>query len=390
MPDEPIYLIGPLPPPVTGHSVAFEMLRDAVRAGNVTHRVIDIGRGADARRDSGFSLLRAASMVGPAFRALRLVFARKGVVYLTIAQSWKGFLRDSLFISLAALGRHRIVLHLHGGNYAGFYQAQSPSRQRLVARTMGKASEIIVLSESLKNGFSFLPEAGPKLTVVANGLPIPADRLPSTPKSLPGTSGDPIRILFLSSMMESKGYLALLKAVRLLSEKGIPVQCSFCGGFAVPADSPTYSSASEAENDFRQKVKTYGLTDNVTWEGHVDGKDKEELLRRAHFFVLPTTYVNEGQPIAVIEALAFGCAVISTRHRAIPEMLDNGEAGALLDAPDPDAIAQTIVSLARQPENFNQLSTNAMAQYRNCFTRELYESRLLSILTRASPATQTD
>ena len=65
MPAKHIYLIGPMPPPTTGHSVAFRMLCEAAQDRNVPHRVIDIGRGAATRRDSGFSLVRAMMLVAP-------------------------------------------------------------------------------------------------------------------------------------------------------------------------------------------------------------------------------------------------------------------------------------------------------------------------------------
>ena len=163
-------------------------------------------------------------------------------------------------------------------------------------------------------------------------------------------------------MMESKGYLILLEALRALSNNGLNFTCSFCGTFAISADSTLHRTPAGAEEDFRQKIEEYGLGDSVTWEGEVAGERKQALLEQAHFFVLPTSYVNEGQPIAIIEALAFGCAVISTRHRTIPEMLADGRAGIVLDAPDPAGIADAITSLTNSPNNFKALSEAAMEQ----------------------------
>ena len=151
--------------------------------------------------------------------------------------------------------------------------------------------------------------------------------------------------------------------------------------FAISADSTRYADPGEAQKDFQDRIKRYGLADRVTWEGLVEGETKEALLRNAHFFVLPTSYLNEGQPIAIIEGLAFGCAVISTRHCTIPEMLADGKAGILLDSPAPQSIADAITSLADRPNEFRRLSEAAMEQYADSFTRELHETNLLEVLT---------
>ena len=73
------------------------------------------------------------------------------------------------------------------------------------------------------------------------------------------------------------------------------------------------------------------------------------------FFILPTTYRNEAQPLAIIEALAYGCAVISTPHRAIPEMLAYGDAGILVEANRPDLIAEWVKKTNREPSSANNV-----------------------------------
>lgn len=373
-------MIGSLPPPATGQSLSFEMLCNAFRALGLPHVVIDASTSDTERKDGSFSFERLASLFGPALSAARHLFARGDcTVYLLIAQSWLGFLRDLVFIGMASVRDQRIVLHLKGGNYDTFYAAQSPWRQRLIRRTLARADHVLVLSERFRAHFEFLPDAEHAVQVVLNGLPIDRSQLPEEPKQL--TPDEPIQLLFLSNLFQSKGYLDVLEATRILvKERGQRVRCHFGGDFLIAQDTTLYSDVDEARIDFFHRVEESGLDDVVEWHGRVDGAEKHRLLRESHLFLLPTRYLNEGQPVSIIEALAFGCGVISTDYRSIPEMLDGGDAGLLVPYEDPVAIANAIQGLIEDPEAYAALSRRARAQYENRFSRRSHLERILPLI----------
>ena len=68
-------------------------------------------------------------------------------------------------------------------------------------------------------------------------------------------------------------------------------------------------------------------------------------MRNADIFCFPTYYFAEGQPANVMEALAFGLPVVSTRWRAIPEMLPPDFPG-IVDIKSPSQIAAALCRLA--------------------------------------------
>lgn len=377
----PTVLIGALPPPASGMSLSFEMLCHAFRESRIPHRVISISNPrADARVDGRFGLRRVGSFARPVLSAARqLLLRRRGNVYLLIAQSWSGFLRDVVFIALAKLGGHRVVVHLKGGNYDGFYRSQPRWRRWLIRRTLGRVDRILVLADCFVDHFGFVPRHRNRVRVVLNGLPVSPETLGEEPKHLPGESGGPIRLLFLSNLVETKGYLELLDAVRVLvKERGWNIQCRFCGAFVIGLDSTRYATPEEAETDFRRRVSEFGLADHVTWTGPVSGEQKARELREAHFFVLPTSFGNEGQPVSIIEALAASCVVVSTRFRSIPTLLDGGRCGVLIGAHgvgSPETSRETaaaIEELLRDPAAYTRLSQAARLQYLQRFTREAH------------------
>ncbi|EKD27195.1 MAG: group glycosyltransferase, partial [uncultured bacterium] len=309
------WLIGPLPPPLLGQSLAFKMICDYVENDVKNFKIVNIGGENLERRDGSFSVSRTNTLINPFFKSLILPFLPGKNIYLTIAQSWVGFLRDFVFIFFSILGRHHIILHLHGGNYDQFYNNQFLLKRKLIKWTLSKADKIIVLSNNLISMFSFLPDYLSKVKVVPNGLPY-EDVKNILPKIILNKR-EPIKILYLSNLIVTKGYLDVLDAMKILKEKtDYPVECNFCGKFLLGSDSNLYKTYDEAKDDFMHRIKKYGLENQVKWKGSIDGDAKIQELKDSHFFILPTNYNNEGQPISIIEAMAYGLCVITTKYRA--------------------------------------------------------------------------
>jgi glycosyltransferase involved in cell wall biosynthesis len=226
----------------------------------------------------------------------------------------------------------------------------------------------------------------PRLHVVPNGLPFVVNG-PVEPKTLPVDPSEPVRLLFLSNLIESKGYLDVLEAVYILtSQFGLRVQCNFCGSFATnPPDDTRVESVEQGWELFENYVRERGLQDYVRYRGPVSGSAKIDELRQAHFFVLPTNYNNEGQPVSIIEAMACANVVISTDYRAIPDLVVEGVTGRLVPYGQPAAIAQAIADLVAHPRSYRDMSRAAIERYRQRFTREAYLARIMPLL-RASGA----
>jgi len=369
------WLIGPLPPPLLGQSLAFKMLCDNVQ-NNHQFQVINIGGENLERRDGSFSTARINTLIAPFLKALILPIIKEKNIYLTIAQSWVGFLRDFIFIFFSYLGRHRIILHLHGGNYDNFFYNQSPLKQKLIKWTLSKAEKIIVLSYNLKQMFSFLPDFAQKVIVVANGLPFDEHKLHTSAKQLPSSPDTPIILLYLSNLIETKGYLYVLKTAYILKNQyNIPVKLYLCGKFSLASDS-RYKTTQDAQDDFFKRVTKLDLKDNVIWTGAIDGQEKEKQLREAHFFILPTNYNNEGQPLSIIEAMAYGCCVLTTKYRAIPDLIGNEEGGIYIPFNDAEAIASKIQSFYNNKPQFANISTNAIKRYYKYFTKSVHLTNL--------------
>ena len=74
-----------------------------------------------------------------------------------------------------------------------------------------------------------------------------------------------------------------------------------------------------------------GLEANITYHGIVTGETKNNLLRMSHIFILLTRYPNEGQPISILEAMGNAMLVITTNHAGIPDIVENGKNGLVVE-----------------------------------------------------------
>lgn len=380
MPARETILVGSLPPPLAGQSIAFQMACEGFRERQLPFRVIDLSGRDHTRPEGAFTLSRLRQLIKPFCLGLLLLCPRRNL-YLSVAQNWVGFLRDSVFILLAAAGRQRIVIHVHGGHYHGFYESLRPLQKCFVRAVLRRVHTILILGRALSGMFDFEASLRSRTVVLFNGLPYDLTETPVEPKRLPPASRDRPKLLFLSNLIVSKGYLQVLEALRILvHDRGVDAECHFCGSFVLASDICPYPSTEAAEADFRSRIQDWGLVGHAFWHGPVGGAEKLRFLRTCQFFLLPTRYRYEAQPISIIEALAFGLVVITTPFRTIPEMVQEGDAGELVPFDRPEEIARVLESYIGDPGRFEEMSRASLDRYRQAFTRERHLGRLVPLV----------
>ena len=364
---------------ITGLSISFDMVLSALKEGGVEFLLVDKSAIGISERVGSFSFARTAKMIALIVTFWLKVF-RSDIIYMTIATSTLGFLRDAFMIWPGRLLGRRIVVHLHGGGLRSFYEGSSAAFRFVIRRTLAQVATIVVEGELLRNQFHFVPEKQADIRVVPNGLPDGLRPDTALVKSLPSSTSDPVYLLYLSNLMESKGYLHVLEACRILKhDLGLNIHCDFCGSFVGMIDGNTLT-ADQAEEGFLNLIERWNLAEIVTYHGIIRGKPKEEILRRAHIFVLPTYYPWEGQPLSIIEAIAFGTPVVTTRFHGIPEIVVERHNGLFVDARSPEQIASSVHAISRDPEDYRRMSENAITHFEKNFTRGVHLTRLINTI----------
>jgi glycosyltransferase involved in cell wall biosynthesis len=109
----------------------------------------------------------------------------------------------------------------------------------------------------------------------------------------------------------------------------------------------------------------------------VVGADKQRRVEAAHCFCLPS--YDEGLPMAMLEAMAAGLAVVVTRVGAIPEAVSDGVDGLLYPAGDVDALRERLQALLDEPDLGRRIGATGRARVEHDFSLSASVNRLLAV-----------
>ena len=123
----------------------------------------------------------------------------------------------------------------------------------------------------------------------------------------------------------------------------------------------------------RQQAAKLGLTDRVRFHGKIEQAKVLDLLKRSHVFCYPTS-ASEGFPKVVLEALACGLPIATTRVSVLPELLKSG-CGVLLDETTPEALAEAVKKIASDGGEYERMSRHALETVRE-YTLEKWRDEI--------------
>ena len=230
----------------------------------------------------------------------------------------------------------------------------------------------------MKNQYSFLEGYVKKVKKIPNGLPTVGK---SALQAKHYTQDEPFRMYYLSNLIWSKGYFDVLQSVDLLVNKyKKKIECVFAGKFMASTDDEKPGISNK--EDFDNYVQMHGLGDIVSYYPGMYGTEKDETFATSNVFLLPTYYINEGQPVSIIEAMAYGCVPIVTEYRHIPMMVTK-ENGCFVEPKNPEQIAETVVRLMEHPNEYAVLSQASIRDYKDKFTFDKYASQVLECMNEA-------
>lgn len=272
-----------------------------------------VSHAAGSGRQKLWLALQAASTV---WRTCR----RSRAILHVHAACRASFYRKSMLLALARWCGSPTILHLHGAEFRQFATQESgPLARWWIRRTFQQSSVVITLSESwAKFVQEFAP--GSRVTVIANSVPVPA-RQTAAPEAG--------RILFLGRAEKRKGTFELLQAVHKLHRQFPQIR------LVIGGDGDLDLVARTAE-----QLQISAHVDIVGWIGP---EERARQLQRAQIFCLPSH--DEGLPMAMLEAMAAGKAIVVTPVGGIPEAVRHGENGLLVPPGDADALAAALQAL---------------------------------------------
>lgn len=305
------------------------------------------------------------------------IVQRHVVFYFNPSTAKTGFYRDVLLVAFAKLLGHQVLMQQFGALFETFRNSLNKRDQRILNWAYNKTDMLIVEGENAKRQYSFIKKQE-KIKIVPNGLPELKRGIKKEPKSY--QEGSTFNMFFMNNMIVSKGYMDVLKAIDILvNERQRDVKCVFAGKYMLTKEECPFKTVDEAQMWFDGFIEEKGLEDRVVYYQSIFDENKINEFKNAHVFLLPSYYMFEGQPTAILEALSYGCVPVVTRYRLIPDMV-NDECGVFVGSKSPNEIADAISNLMDDTSYYNQLSKNAFDRFQKNFTQMAYAEKIIKII----------
>jgi glycosyltransferase involved in cell wall biosynthesis len=264
--------------------------------------------------------------------AVRFPFRRPPDVVHVHTSHRFSFYRSAGYVLVASwVWRRPVVLHVHGSSFDEFVTDASlpvTTLQRVVFRA---ADRVVVLSDYWRDVLAEHVDPA-KLVVLPNAV--------DPGRYDPNFDADPARLVYVSALVDRKGIRELVTAVEAALERvDRPFEVDVAGS----------GTHRELVADVASRVPA------VSYHGYVSEQRKRELLSEGSIYVLPTR--AENLPIAMLEGMAGGNAVVSTPVGGIPNVVGDDN-GVLVPPGDADALADAIVELLSDPDRIERLARN--------------------------------
>ena len=160
-----------------------------------------------------------------------------------------------------------------------------------------------------------------------------------------------LKVLYLGHINESKGVPLLIGAANVLDY----VQIDAYGGFVC--------------KEGKELSEQHFVGHKVHYRGEIQPSQVLETLKQYDVLVLPTHYSGEGYPGVIIEAKCSGLAVISTRWRSIPEIVNHNEDGLLIEPGNRDELIAAIQLLSEDRALLDNLRRGSYVSFENFDSR---------------------
>ena len=236
------------------------------------------------------------------------------------------FYRCRMFIRLAKRCGKKVILHEHAADFVEFFNAAVDKAG--IVETINACDCLIVLSNSWKEYFASIGVEESRIHVLNNIVS------PPEAENNPHDDGR-LHLMYMGEISNRKGAFNLLKAVGANKEYFKDRLLLRMGG-------------NEVDGDIRAYIKDHGLDGFVFYEGWISGQKKIDCLTWEDVYILPS--YNEGLPIAILEAMSYSHPVISTPVGGIPEVVENGVNGILVQPGNTQEITCAIKLYIEKPE----------------------------------------
>lgn len=268
----------------------------------------------------------------------------------------------------------RTVIRMNGGHH--FFATtlgESPRAWRswLERRSFSRADHLCAVSRFVANTtLDLLGRSGERIEI----LPNPVDVTKFQPRDR--SSEEEGLVLFVGTLTEKKGVRQLVMAMPQIVEAAPHARLEIVGRDR--CDPKTGRSFSD---DLRSVIPEH-LRSRITLRGPIANHDLPGVIGRAAVCVYPSHM--EALPLAWLEGMAMGKAIVASETGPGPEVIEHGVSGLLCDPHDPRSIADRVITMLQNADLRRQLGAQARARAVSEFSESVLFGRNLRFYERCA------
>jgi glycosyltransferase involved in cell wall biosynthesis len=269
-------------------------------------------------------------------------FKKPRLIFFAMGKAFPHFLRDSMLVWIAKLMFIPVAAEIHG---SGLYFAHRFLLGRYYAKLVcNNMVSIRVLGDSIQKEFA---SYGINNTIIIdNGVSVSPSRYHNSFSNDPG-----FNILYAGTIGKHKGFDLVMNACNKLKMRPNKFTIHCLGQW----------SSEQYQRDSMSFIQKSNLSQHFIFYGLRHGEEKWEIFRSCDVLVLPS--YNEGQPLVILEAFAFGLAVISSSVGAIPDTVKHGVNGLLIQPGSEDGLYDSIYDLINNKSLLKQMQNTNLKAY---------------------------
>ncbi len=316
-------------------------------------------------RDGSAAAKIAVFARGVLLFVVELIRFRPTVVHLH-ASSRASFVRKAILFWISRPARVPVVVHMHGSDFEDYYENSPRAVQAVIRATLCRASAFVALGEKWAARMRVIAPAA-RITAIPNAVRLARRTAQPAP-------GEPVHVVFLGRIGDRKGHSGC--STRGPNWRATRSSMWIAGSAAIL----TIAGDGEVERA-RRRIRELRLEDTVEVRDWLSESDVCKLLDRAQVLALPSR--NEGQPMAVLEAMARGLCVVASDVGGLSEMIDGG-CGVVVSPDDVASIAAALRLVVYDDELRARLGAAAYARAENQFDIRTVSRRLDALYREVS------
>ena len=182
-------------------------------------------------------------------------------------------------------------------------------------------------------------------------------------------SADRFQILYVGLLCPEKGVSEMIEMVAALKECGRECELRCVGGWI----------SEEYRESVTEKVEDLGVGECVVWAGVLHGDEKWQAYADADCFIFPSHHPTETFGLVLVEAMAFGLPVVTTKWRGIPTVVGDSGCAELCEVRRPDEWAEAVRRIMGDDSRRKEMGELARTRFESDFTEAKFLKRMDSV-----------